>query len=416
MRLPLSLALGAGLVAGLVAVPGIAAADLGLGPAEQVSAPGISSGTPRLAAGADGQAWAAFTAVDASTGKSTVQVAERRGELGWSAPTILSRRGVDANAPTIAANNVGDVCVTWVEESWAHQRLQASCHAGADWTAATSMGPLAARIDEVALSVADSGNAVVAFTVVSTNLSSVLLHAAHSAEGRWSTSSAIDVAAAEVDAIGDVHVALTDDDVAGVVWRRDERVLSSTVGPTGVWAPAEVEYAGSATAIATGSTADRAVVAWAADGEVTMMDLGPNPAAPTTVSWSADLTRLALVPVDSGAVLFATDSDGFVRAMAVDTEGVASPLDLGAASQGLVLRGSGTFIDVALLDDSNGIALTTLFASAFPFVDGMSVVSLDSSAEVAFSDSQALIMWVDGDSPASVLAAPTVEDLSEFVR
>lgn len=416
MRAPLTLALGAGLVAGFVAVPGIAAADVGLGPVEQVSAPGIASGTPRLAAGADGQAWAAFTAVDASTGETTVQVAERRGELGWSAPTILSRRGADASAPSIAANDLGDVCVTWVEESWAHQRLQASCYTGTDWATATSMGPLAARIDEVALSVADSGDAVVAFTVISTDLTSVLLHAAHSAEGRWSTSSAIDVAAAEVDSISDVHVAITDDDVAAVVWRRDESVLSSTVGPTGVWAPAQIEYAGAATAAATGSTSDRAVAAWAADGTVTISELGPDPAIPTTVSWSADVTRLALVPLDSGAVLFAIDSDGFVRAMAVDADGAASRLDVGAASQGLVLRGAGTSVDVALLDDSVGIALTTLIADGFPSVDEMVVVSPDSAAEVAFSDSQALLMWVDSDTPASVLAAPTIEDLPESVR
>ncbi|MEK9664289.1 MAG: hypothetical protein VW082_06685 [Candidatus Nanopelagicales bacterium] len=416
MRLPLSLALGAGLAAGLVAVPGIASADLGLGPVEQVSAPGIASGTPRIAAGADGQAWAAFTAVDSSTGEMTVQVTERRGELNWSAPTVLSRRGADASAPTIAANDHGDACVSWVEESWAHRRLQVSCHTSTGWATATALGPLAARIDKVALSVADSGNAVVAFTATSATLSAELLHVARTTGGRWSTSSAIDVADLEVDSIRDVHVAITGDDVAGVVWRRDASVLSSTAGPTDVWTPAEVEYAGEATAVAAGSVDDRLVAAWAADDAVTFNELGPPSRAPTSATWSADVETLALVPLDSGVVVFAVDAEGYARAMAVDASGAASRLDLGAASAGLVLRRSGSMIDVALLDDSLGIVLTTLVADGFPSLGDMEAVSADRSADVVLSDSQALLVWVDEESPSSVRAAPTVDDRPDLER
>ena len=416
MRRPLSLALGAGLAAGLVAVPGLAAADLGLGPVEQVSAPGIPSGTPRIAAGADGQAWAAFTSVDSSTGETTVQVTERRGALGWAAPTILSRRGVEASAPTVAANGQGDACVSWVEESWAHRRLQVSCHTSTGWASATALGPLAARIDEVALVVADSGDAVVAFTAVSAGLSAELLHAARSTGGRWSTSSAIDVANLELDSIRDVHVAITGDDVAGVVWCRDASVLSSTAGPSDVWTPTEVEYAGEATAVAAGSIDDRLVVAWAADNAVAFNELGPASRAPTSATLSADVEKLALVPLESGVVVFALDTEGYARAMAVDASGAASRLDLGAASAGLVLSRSGSGIDVALLDDNFGVVLTTLMVDGFPSLGDMEAVSTDRSAEVALSNSQAHLVWVDEESPSSVRAASTVDDRPDLER
>lgn len=389
-------------------MPGIAAADVEVGPIEQVSAPGIASTAPVLATAADGHAWAAFTAIDPVTDTETVQVAERRNDLGWSAPTVLSGRTADAGEPTISSNSQGDVCVAWVEESWAHQRLHASCVVDGVWSDSTPLGPLATRIENVDLDVAESGRAVIAFSTVSTDLSSVLLHAAYADSGQWGTSSTLDVVGTSQDDVADVRVLQGEGDAAAVVWRNDDAVLSSLRQSTGVWSAPVLEYAGSATTLAGGSRDGRMIAAWWADGSAWITDVAEDH-TPRSVPASEALTNLSVVVNDDGIVLLGQDPSANLRAIAVDAEGRSAGIDLGIASAGHVAAPSKSGFDVALLDDSSAITFSHVTLGTIPFVsDSQSLISED-DVVVTWSDSRPLIVWVDSGPPTAVLAAePTL--------
>ena len=416
MRSPLTLALGAGLVAGLVVVPAGAWADTGIGEVEQVSAPGIASDDAVLAADSAGHAWAAFTAVDAATGSISVQVSERRGALGWAAPTVLSRHGVDARAPHIASNDQGDVCVTWVEESWAHERLQTACHLGAEWTESVALGPLAARIESATLAVADSGDAAVAFTALSPDLSTQMVHAAWASEGRWSASSAVDVTSVAEDSLSDVQIAHGAEGEALVVWRRDDAVLSSRRTESAMWSPAHLQYAGAASSVAAGGADGRMMAAWAADGKLSLIELGAVGATPQTVPWDTDVIQLQVVPLadSSGAVLLATDSDGQLGAVTMGEAGSGGRTDIGAAARGFAVRLDDDGVHVALSDDSAGVSLARVDVSgAIPALDETRVVVTQISgatSTIVLAEPRALLIWVDDALPSAIFAAEVLDD------
>ncbi|MDQ6523846.1 hypothetical protein RB608_09560 [Nocardioides sp. LHD-245] len=80
-------------------------------PPSIVSAPGQNSGSPQLTVGPDGTITIAWSTHD---GVNTIVQARRRTPDGtWSAPLTLSTPGTNADGPSLAIDDEGDVVVAW---------------------------------------------------------------------------------------------------------------------------------------------------------------------------------------------------------------------------------------------------------------------------------------------------------------
>jgi len=400
--------------AALVGPAGLAQADSGLGPVEQISAPGIASGDPVAVAGTGGNAWVAFTS--RSTNQS-VQVAQRRGGVGWSAPVVLSTPGIDASDPVLAGNASGTACVAWTEDSWAQSRVAVACHDGnalansPEWSASTFLGPLSARVDSLALHVDDDGNAVLAMVGVSPDLASAGLHVATRDDGVWSSTTTVDHVRSNNDSLRDPQVVRAASGRAAVLWLRNESLVVSLRGADAMWGASEIAHAGAVDTAALSAAGGGIIAAWHADAQLWSADLTDVSSPPRRMPTDAVVDHLWVGATDEGdSVMVTVDEGGALRVHATTSDDSSAPVAvLASAVQRLWLEATDDGVQLAVESSDGGMEFIRVRFSPVPVVTERLTVELPDVAAhaVAIADPRSLIVWVSDGSPEEVRAART---------
>lgn len=409
--------IAAGLSIGVLALPAVAlpavaraddtvstasAAETTLGDPELVSAPGIEAGDAVAAAGPAGRLRVAYVA--RAHGTTSIHVSERRRVGGWTAPIVLSTAGADALSPVIASGDRGFTCVAWVENSWAQQRVNASCRVAGVWQPARALGPLAARIDTLTIAADGLDSAVLAFVATQPDLTTRSIEVA-TFDGSWSAGSALDLAEGTDTELAVIDAARVGDR-SGVLWGRPDALLASTTGSDGTWAPAEVLHAGAVDTAALGAGDARLVAAWQADAVVEARDL--SDAATTTSAPNAEADRLIVAVTDSGAAgVFAIDSAGDTRLVLSD--GQPSDINVGSGNvETTTAIAIGSAIDIATLDDSS-ITRSRIEVEGAPGIASQRTwpVEAQGVADVVLGGRFVAVVWGSNDVPTAVLAART---------
>lgn len=399
--------------AALVGPAGLAQADSGLGPVEQISAPGIASGDPVAVAGTGGNAWVAFSS--RSTNQS-VQVAQRRGGVGWSAPVVLSTPGVDASDPVLAGNASGTACVAWIEDSWAQSRVAVACHDESAlanspaWSASTFLGPLSARVDSLALHVDDDGNAVLAMVGVSPDLASAGLHVATRDDGVWSATTTVDHVRSDNDSLRDPQVVRAASGRAAVLWLRNESLVVSLRDVDSMWGASEVAHAGAVDTAALSAAGGGIIAAWHADAQLWSADLTDPSSQPRRMPTDAVVDHLWVSTTDEGdSVMVTVDDGGALRVHATASDDSSAPVALASAAQRLWLEATDDGLQLAVESAGGGVEFIRVRFAPVPVVTERLTVELPDVAAhaVAIADPRSLIVWVSDGSPEEVRAART---------
>jgi hypothetical protein len=207
-------------------------------PIQNLTASGRFASFPQVAVDPDGNSTFVWQRYD-EDGKLVIQTRARSAAGTLSAIQQLSAAGQNARHPQVAVDPDGVANFVWQRFNGANQIVQARTR-GTDGTLSAEQNLSAAGRDAVLPQLAVDPNGIATFTWRRSNGTSQIIQArTRAAAGPLSTT--YNLSAADVDA-HNPQVAVAPDGTATFVWRRDPKIQTRRLGPTGTLGAIENLY------------------------------------------------------------------------------------------------------------------------------------------------------------------------------
>lgn len=211
--------------------------------ASTVSAGGQDGWAPDVAVSPDGSATAVWYRRDGNHAR--IQATTRGANGSWSSPVNLSSPGQDGFDPQVSAGPKGTAVVVWRQWTGSNFRVLASTRTANTWSGPVTLSGSGGQAWDPQVATSALGTAVAVWRQSDAN-GSRIQGASLSANGRWSSPSAVSAAGGDA---WDPQVAMASDGTALTTWSRFDgtsyRVQASTRAASGPWSsPRSLSAAG----------------------------------------------------------------------------------------------------------------------------------------------------------------------------